>query len=51
LFYDAGTVAALHRVQDAYLAQSALLDAGQWGQRPLAERALQGIARLADSFL
>ncbi|HXR08663.1 MAG TPA: cardiolipin synthase, partial [Candidatus Acidoferrum sp.] len=33
LFYDAGTVAALHRVQDAYLAQSALLDAGQWGQR------------------
>jgi len=51
LFYDAGTVAALHRVQDAYLAQSALLDAGQWGQRGLTARTMQGVARLTDSFL
>ncbi len=51
LFYDAGTVAALHRIQDDYLAQSTLLDAGEWRGRPLAARTVQGVARLADSFL
>ena len=51
LFYDAGMVAELHRIQDRYLAQSELLDAGEWGRRPLAARTLQGVARLADSFL
>jgi len=51
LFYDAGTVAELHRIQDGYLAKSALLDAAEWGRRGLAARTLQGVARLADSFL
>ena len=51
LFYDSGVVAELHRIQDSYLAQSALLDAGQWRRRPLAARTVQGVARLADSFL
>jgi cardiolipin synthase len=51
LFYDAGTVAALHRIQDDYLAHSAQLDAGAWRGRPLAARTVQGVARLADSFL
>ena len=51
LFYDPGVVAALHRIQDTYLAQSTLLDAAEWRRRPLAARTAQGIARLADSFL
>jgi cardiolipin synthase len=51
LFYDSGVVGELHRIQDGYLAQSALLDAGEWARRPLASRTLQGVARLADSFL
>jgi cardiolipin synthase len=51
LFYDPGVVAELHRIQDGYLANSALLDAGQWRDRPLATRTAQGVARLADSFL
>ena len=51
LFYDRGVVSELHRIQDAYIAQSELLDAGEWGRRSLASRTLQGVARLADSFL
>jgi cardiolipin synthase len=51
LFYDSGVIAALRRIQDGYLAHSALLDAGQWRRRSLAARTAQGVARLADSFL
>ena len=51
LFYDPGVVAELHRLQDGYIAHSAALDAGEWRRRPLASRTLQGVARLADSFL
>jgi cardiolipin synthase len=51
LFYDPGVVAALHRIQDNYLAQSTLLDAAEWRRRPLVARTIQGVARLADSFL
>jgi cardiolipin synthase len=51
LFYDRGVVSDLQRIQEGYLAQSELLDAGEWGRRSLAARTLQGIARLADSFL
>ncbi len=51
LFYDAGVVAALHRIQDNYLAQSTPLDAAEWRRRPLPARTAEGIARLADSFL
>lgn len=51
LFYDPGVVAELHRLQAGYIAHSAELDAAEWRRRPLASRTLQGIARLADSFL
>jgi len=51
LFYDSAVVSELHRIQAAYIAQSELLDAGEWGRRSLAARTLQGVARLADSFL
>jgi cardiolipin synthase len=51
LFYDRWVVGELHRIQDAYIAQSELLDAGEWGRRSLVSRTLQGVARLADSFL
>jgi cardiolipin synthase len=51
LFYDRGVVSQLHRIQDGCLAQSELLDAAEWGRRSLASRTLQGVARLADSFL
>jgi len=51
LFYDANVVAGLRRIQAGYFAHSALLTAEEWGRRPLAARTLQGVARLADSFL
>jgi cardiolipin synthase len=51
LFYDAEVVAELRRIQEGYFAHSVLLAAEEWGRRPLAARTLQGIARLADSFL
>jgi cardiolipin synthase len=51
MFFDAGVVAQLRSIQEGYFAQSALLSAEQWRNRPLATRTLQGVARLADSFL
>jgi cardiolipin synthase len=51
LFYDARVVAELRRIQEGYFAHSTLLTAEEWGRRPLAARTLQGVARLADSFL
>ena len=51
LLYDTRVVAELRRIQEGYFAHSALLTAEEWGRRPLAARTLQGIARLADSFL
>ena len=51
LFYDARVVAGLRRIQEGYFAQSALLTAEAWSRRPLAARTMQGVARLADSFL
>jgi cardiolipin synthase len=51
LIYDAKVVAELRRIQEGYFAHSALLTAEEWGRRPLASRTMQGVARLADSFL
>ena len=51
MFYDTKLVAELRRIQDHYFANSILLRAEDWARRPLAVRTLQGIARLADSFL
>jgi cardiolipin synthase len=51
LFYDTKVVAELRRIQEGYFAHSTLLTAEAWAGRPLGARTLQGIARLADSFL
>jgi cardiolipin synthase len=51
LFYGPGVVAELRRVQEGYFARGAPLTAEQWSRRPLAARTMQGVARLADSFL
>jgi cardiolipin synthase len=51
LFYDAKVVALLRQIEERYFAHSTLLNAEEWGRRPLAARTLQGVARLADSFL
>lgn len=51
LFYDKKVVAELQRTEESYFAHSKLLTAEEWNQRPLTTRTLQGIARLADSFL
>jgi hypothetical protein len=41
----------LRRIQEGYFAHSILLTAEAWAKRPAGSRILQGIARLADSFL
>jgi cardiolipin synthase len=51
VFYDAKVVAQLRQIQDLYFANSQMLDSEDWNRRPLATRTLQGVARLADSFL
>jgi cardiolipin synthase len=51
LFYDPGLVAQLRGIQENYLARSSGLLLDQWRRRPLLTRTLQGVARLADSFL
>jgi cardiolipin synthase len=51
LFYDVKVVERLRLIQEGYFAHSVLLTVEEWSRRPLAARTLQGIARLADSFL
>jgi cardiolipin synthase A/B len=51
LIYDTKVVAELCRIQEGYFAHSELLTSEQWDRRPLPARTMQGIARLADSFL
>lgn len=51
LIYDPLVVAALRATQERYFADSDLLTAETWRRRPLANRMLQNVARLADSFL
>ena len=51
MFYDARVVAELRRIQERYFAHSTLLTTEEWARRPLVAQTLQGIARLADSFL
>jgi cardiolipin synthase len=51
LFYGGEVVADLQRRQEAHFAQSTLLNAEEWGRRPVTIRTIQGVARLADSFL
>jgi cardiolipin synthase len=51
LIYDTKVVAELRRIQENYFATSKLLTAEEWTRRPLLSRTIQGVARLADSFL
>ena len=51
IVYDRAVVAELRAVQESYLAESDLLDLAAWRQRPLAQRVVQNLARLADSLL
>jgi cardiolipin synthase len=51
MFFDAALATELRRIQERYFASSVLLTEEEWNRRPLAVRTLQGVARLADSFL
>ncbi len=51
VIYDADVVAKLRVVQERYFANSVLLTAEKWRQRPLGVRTVEGVARLADSLL
>jgi cardiolipin synthase len=51
VFYGGEAVAQLRRIQDGYFANSRRLTAEEWSRRPLFSRTIQGVARLADSFL
>ncbi|MHC9083563.1 cardiolipin synthase [Luteimonas sp. RIT-PG2_3] len=49
--YDRAVVAQLRAIEDAYLAEADTVSADTLRRRPAWRRSLEGIARLADSFL
>ena len=51
LCYDPTVVARLRAIETDCLADAEHLDAARWRARPAWQRSLEGIARLADSFL
>ncbi|AKC86882.1 cardiolipin synthase [Pseudoxanthomonas suwonensis] len=51
LCYDAGVVARMHEIEADYLAHSDMLTLEQWRARPSWKRSLEGLSRLADSFM
>jgi cardiolipin synthase len=51
LCYDHGVAMRLREITDDYLARSELVDPDAWRRRPAWRRSIEGIARLADSFL
>ena len=51
IVYAPAVAAELRRLQERYLAQSDELDLASWRKRPLLQRTLQNLARLADSVL
>ncbi|MDR6992221.1 cardiolipin synthase [Luteimonas sp. 3794] len=51
LCFDAGVVARLREIELDYLRESDVLDTEDWTRRPAWRRSVEGIARLADSFL
>ena len=51
LCFDAGVVARLREIEQDYLRESDVLVAEEWSRRPAWRRSVEGIARLADSFL
>lgn len=51
LCYDTALVSRLRAIEDSYLADADVLDLDAWQARPAWRRSVEGIARLADSFL
>ena len=51
LCYDRDVVARMHRIEADYLAHAQELTLEQWRRRPAWQRSLEGLARLADSFM
>ncbi|NYZ63476.1 cardiolipin synthase [Luteimonas deserti] len=51
LAYDREVVASMRRIEADYLAHSTQITLADWSTRPAWRRSLEGIARLADSFL
>lgn len=51
LCYDPAVVARMRAVEAAYLADAEAVDPTDWRRRPRWRRSLEGIARLADSFM
>jgi len=51
LCYDHAVITQLHAIEAEYLAASDNLDLDRWRGRPAWRRSIEGIARLADSFL
>ena len=51
LCYDPGVVARMHEIEADYLAHSEMLSLEQWRRRPSWRRSLEGLSRLADSFM
>jgi cardiolipin synthase len=51
LSYDRSVADQLREVHRHYLASSEKLDPKRWARRPLRQRLLQNLARLADSLL
>ena len=51
LCYDRTLVARLHAIEDQYLAQADHVELQAWRRRPAWRHSIEGIARLADSFL
>ena len=51
ILYDRAAVTGLRKIQERYLADSEELDLASWRERPLSQRVLQNLARLADSVL
>ena len=49
--YDQRVVARMREIEAEYLADARHLSLEQWQARPRFKRSLEGIARLADSFL
>ncbi|MCD9032408.1 cardiolipin synthase [Luteimonas sp. Y-2-2-4F] len=51
LCYDPAVVARMRAVESEYLADAEAVDPADWRRRPRWRRSLEGIARLADSFM
>jgi cardiolipin synthase len=51
LCYEPAVVARMHAIEADYLAHSEMVTLERWRQRPAWRRSLEGLSRLADSFM